>query len=235
MFGLQLTDADGITDCPAFRAIPPISNPTPNKGLTSRDSFPTLGPYEPILNVQNRPNNTHHRRRRIPRIRRSRHIRLPDQHTDGRYRMRRHRYGLHRNRNHRMNNITPQQWATRLRDPDSLQTRMELHTPRTGGYCCLGHLADMQDPDGWQHKTEQSIHGEPIPVALWHGADAMQPETKLPEWLTVNAAYLAQTLNDDHELTLSEIACWVDDGMPEDPTDDQIDAYRYMAQSATNE
>lgn len=43
-------------------------------------------------------------------------------------------------------------WLERLRDPNSKHARGRLKNIRTGGMCCLGHLADLQG-----HLTEDGF------------------------------------------------------------------------------
>ena len=70
--------------------------------------------------------------------------------------------------------------------------------------CCLGHLADLIEPDGWKDLTWNG-HS----VLIW---------SKRPSWMSRGEHNHGMQLNDTYKWTLPEIADWVDAGMPLDVT-----------------
>ena len=98
--------------------------------------------------------------------------------------------------------VTPAEWSARLRDPNSKQTTQRLR--RVDSMCCLGHLADLIDPEAWEYEH----HDE-----LWNGLFATL-DGYAPDWLTVHERNTAVSLNDTYGWTLPQIADWNDAGRP---------------------
>lgn len=90
-----------------------------------------------------------------------------------------------------MNEITREQWAARLRDPNSRQAGGQLMS-RDGAMCCLGHLADLIDSDGWQGK-------------FWHDLGS-NLSGKGPAWINIDQQLHATALNDIFGWSLPQIA-----------------------------
>ncbi len=105
--------------------------------------------------------------------------------------------------------VTRERWIERLREPGRKQTRGVLR-----GYddpeamCCLGHLCDEQDPDGWGYCSSDLWFMRGVPVA----PNTLHPHR--PDWMTVRQAFDAAELNDKYGKSLTEIADWVEAGMP---------------------
>ena len=97
--------------------------------------------------------------------------------------------------------ISLTQWVARLRDPSSLQTRCHLREAGTRAMCCLGHLGDLIDPDGWRSN-------------YWRGARANLGVHR-PSWMSRRQLFDAIHLNDHQRLSLAEIADWAEAGIPE--------------------
>ena len=56
-------------------------------------------------------------------------------------------------------------WLERLRDPKARKARGRLRNKR-GGMCCLGHLADLVDPDWRVNPWDGSVHHASLNVTL---------------------------------------------------------------------
>ena len=114
-----------------------------------------------------------------------------------------------------MNAVTPEQWQARLRDPASQQAH---NTMRDGdAFCCLGHLADLIDPEAWV-KTTTSLNARGY-CYHWYDSGGIFAPNDLPSWLKSWQQAHASGLNDHHGWTLPQIADWVEAGMPLDVTD----------------
>ena len=97
---------------------------------------------------------------------------------------------------------TPEQWAKKLETTAATQGTSRLFDVREQSYCCLGILADMADPQGWDNSGD------------WRGFRTQLGYHLSPQWLSSRQQDTATYLNDDGKLSFPEIAVWVREGMP---------------------
>ena len=109
-----------------------------------------------------------------------------------------------------MKAVTLEDWVDDLRTTDAGQTRNKL---RDGGnsFCCLGRLLNLVNPNGW---SKDLLHWSPIGGGLKSAFDVPSPVLEDLGWLSRVQMTFASSLNDGRRFTFSEIADWVEAGMP---------------------
>ena len=98
-----------------------------------------------------------------------------------------------------MNEVLRDKWVAALRSGKYEQSRGRLRTQN--GYCCLGVLCDVKDPNGWNQENDRWIHKDSFREGSWYLSESLREEVGLTEECQVRLA----KLNDDGE-TFERIA-----------------------------
>lgn len=92
-------------------------------------------------------------------------------------------------------------WVAALLSGDYSQTTGKLR--RTDGYCCLGVLADIIDPEGWSDPTKQKAVNLP-PYMTWNKVAGFLPHKILDK----DSQMYLSSLNDTGN-SFKKIAKWI--------------------------
>jgi hypothetical protein len=101
-----------------------------------------------------------------------------------------------------MDQLIKKQWVEALRSGKYPQGRRYLKGET--GFCCLGVLADVIDPEGW------SCFNTHIDLNLWRGSGSSIPE----DILGIRIQDRLVDLNDKERLPFPLIADWIEKNVP---------------------
>lgn len=96
---------------------------------------------------------------------------------------------------------TKDKWIKALRSGDYKQTRGKLSTSHGKGFCCLGVLADVIDPDAWRP--------EDVTCRQWRDHAGLLPGAVLD----IATQSTLATKNDQFRSNFAEIANWVEENV----------------------
>jgi hypothetical protein len=95
-----------------------------------------------------------------------------------------------------------QKWVDALRSGEYRQSKCGLRTP--DGFCCLGVLCDIVDPNGWR-KTNVGAYSHPL--GTWDGFLISISKLGMPG---IPNQYVLAEKNDSEDWTFDQIADYIE-------------------------